>query len=170
MKRTKFIFMLLIASTLLFSITGCVTLQMQIDDVTEANVASIQIYRLLPDDRVSGFHETSEPIVTLDPSRHGEFLEGLAKLKFSDTIPLFMASDPSFSYGAYVVRLNFTDGSFRLISDSGYGETFNAQGECVSADHYYCDSEKWEALLNPYLPTATRPNGKPHIPPSSENE
>ena len=141
---------------------------MQINDISEADLSSIQIYKISdPEDRVSGFHETIDPIATLDPSRHSEFLDGLAKLKFSDTIILLAASDPSFNYGAYVVRLNFTDGSFRLISDSGYGETYDANGEYLTSDHYNCDDEDWMALLTPYLPD---PSTEPRPQPSSTKE
>lgn len=167
MKKTRLISLFILASTLLFSFTGCITRRTQVNDVAEADVASIQIYGLLPEERNKGFHETIEPTVTLDSSQHGEFLEGLSKLKFSDTFPLLAPSDPSFQYGAYVVRLNFTDGSFRLISSQGYWEAYDAQGNYVSKDHYGCDDDDWYAFLKPYLPSP--PDGKPSVPSTSDS-
>jgi hypothetical protein len=168
MKKFRLISLFILASTLLLSFTGCITLRTQINDIAEADVASIQIYELLPDERDSGFHKTIEPAVTLDSSQHGEFLEGLSKLKFSDTFPLLAPSDPSFQYGAYVVRLNFTDGSFRLISDNGYGASYDAQGNYASSDHYGCDDDDWYAFLKPYLPSPT--DGKPSANPNTDTE
>lgn len=64
-----------------------------------------------------------------------------------------------------VVRLNFTDGSFRLISDAGYWEAYDTQGNYVSKDHYYGDDDDWYAFLKPYLPSPT--DGKPSVPSTS---
>jgi hypothetical protein len=168
MKKFRLISLFILASALLFSFTGCITLRTQINDIAEADVASIQIYELLPDERDSGFHKTIEPTVTLDSSQHGEFLEGLSKLKFSDTIPLFMPTTPDFRFGTYVVRLNFTDGSFRLISDAGYWEAYDTQGNYVSKDHYYGDDDDWYAFLKPYLPSPS--DGKPSADPNTDTE
>ena len=165
MKKIRLISLFILASTLLCAFTGCITRRTRVNDIVEADVASIQIYGLLPEERTKGFHETIEPTVTLDSAQHGEFLEGLAKMKFSDTIILLGASDPSFHFGPYVVRLNFTDGSFRLISSQGYWETYDPQGNYVSKDHYGCDDDDWYAFLKPYLPS---PDGKPSVPSTSD--
>ncbi len=127
---------------------GCVTLVYDFEDIDNGKVESISFYDL------SGYAEksseellSSEPFFTLPAEEHDEFIAELKKLEFKDSFPIFMPSDPSFSYGAYVVRFEFDDGSSRYLSCTGYNETFDADGKWISSDHYGCNDESWNDLI-----------------------
>ena len=49
------------------------------------------------------------------------------------------------------IKVMFDDGSSWQISDCGYNERFDAQGECIGSNHYDCDSAHWEMLIQNYI-------------------
>ena len=153
MKKSTIFSLMLIITVLCVSLTGCVTFRDHIDNIDDENVSSIEIYDLRESQfSESGFYENVDSVYTLDETIHSDFLDDLAKIQFSDTLILFAASDPSFYYGDWVVRINFTDGSYRFVSCGGYGETFDKDGNGIDSDHYGCDDEVWEHLIASYIP------------------
>lgn len=134
-------------------LSGCVTFRARRDYTKADNVASIDIYEIDdPEERYPEFLEDWEPTYTLEESQHEEFLAELAEFRFSNTIILIAANDPCFCYAPLVVRINFTDGSYRLISSHGYSRHYDANGEVIDGDHCGCDSEEWQAFVTKYLP------------------
>lgn len=80
-----------------------------------------------------------------------DFLNDFAQLEFTDYIIITIAAvDPSFNYGKWVVRINFTDGSYVMHSCGGYQESFNSSGELVESNHYECELEDLEELIGKY--------------------
>ncbi len=78
-------------------------------------------------------------------------MSDFSKVKFSDTIIIVLASiDPSFYYGEWVIRINFTDGLYSFYSCGGYGETYDAEGDRVSTTHFSCDYDVLENLISDY--------------------
>lgn len=144
--------LLLVAMPVLF--TGCITLRFHYDDINADQISSIAIYDLRESsDFGSGFYENTEPVYTLEEAQKEPFLEALAKIEFKDTLVLLpVPFDPSFDYGKWVVRINYTDGSYQLISCGGYGETFDANGETTDGNHYGCDDVVWEEFICDYVP------------------
>ncbi len=153
MKKIRCLLLLFCVFAILLSFSSCIVWHKRINDIDEEDVASIDIYYLGEDvfDR-SGFYLTQTPVHTLDHKQHEAFLDDLGDIVFGQGLILIAANDPSFSYGEWVVRINFTDGSFRFISCAGFGETFDASGELIESDHYGCDDEEWNALIDQYLP------------------
>ena len=152
MKKIIAIILVLLSVTLLCS---CITFRMRINDIDPVDVVSIELYHIAdPEDFASWakFYEKYDPVYTLTEYERECFLEDLGKIEFSDTIILFAASDPSFSYGEWVARVNMTNGNSRFISCRGHGETIDKDGNFVEYDHYGCDDDEWNELIEKYLP------------------
>ena len=65
---------------------------------------------------------------------------------------MLAAVDPSFHYGDWVVRLNYTDNYYELISSGGYGEIYDNNDEVVDTNHYGCEDDEWESFVTQFLP------------------
>ena len=99
----------------------------------------------------TGFNQSEEPVYTVPEEEREKFLKDFSTLEFTDTIIIVLAAiDPSFSYGEWVVRINFTNGQYTFYSCAGYGETFNAEGKRVSSTHFSCNDEELEKLIGKY--------------------
>ena len=48
--------------------------------------------------------------------------------------------------------MNYTNGSYELISCDGYGETFDQNGEQIRYHHYGCDDDEWWAFIQKHVP------------------
>ena len=80
--------------------------------------------------------------------------DDFSRLKFSDAIVIVLAAiDPSFYYGDWVIRINFSNGQYTFYSCDGYGETFDAEGERISSTHFSCDDEELKNLVGKYYET-----------------
>lgn len=136
---------------------GCIPIYNNVDDIKAEDIESIEIYDLSNCDKpYSGFHNKIDPVYTLDKTLHGEFLDELSEIEFRDTlVRLPIPMDPNFSYDVLTVRINYTNGNFRLISCDGYGETYNKSGEVIDFDHYGCDNDEWRGFIEKYLPDET---------------
>ena len=148
-------FILLFA--IMLSASGCIIIprHMYYDDFEVGDVESVQVYDLRYAESTyrSYFLENEEPVYTIPKNHTESFFNDLAEIRFTDYIIIVLAAiDPSFHYGYWTVRINFTDGGYMLISDGSYGETFNAEGECIDSNHYGCETEEWETLIFTYLP------------------
>ena len=125
-------------------------------EIDPQTVSSIQVYELWDVYTENAyFLKTEEPVYTLPASQNSACLGNLAKLRFRDSILIMLipaAVDPNFSFGQWTLRVNYTDGSFLLLSDM-YGERFDANGEHVRENIYSCDDqEEWYAFIAQYVP------------------
>lgn len=152
-KKAVFSVVLLVLLTVLLN--SCViTLFTRYNDIDINEVSSIDIYDLRGRDAYgSNFCEDTDPVYTLEEEQESAFLESLGEIRFRDMIFLIPAAvDPSFYYYEWAVRVNYADGSYRLISYGGYGEFFDADGQRTDSNHYGCDDDEWRQLIGEYLP------------------
>lgn len=156
MKSCKRIVFAVLALVLLTALSGCIMIPVSKHyDIPREEVASIQFYDLRSEETIRSynFEKNYEPSYTLPEKDIEPFLEDFSKLKFSRLILIVLASvDPSFDYGNLVVRINFSNGRFALYSYHEYGQTFDAEGECISTSHYGCEEEDLENLIGKYYP------------------
>ena len=140
------------------SLCGCLIIPIsQHYDIPIEDVVSIQFYDLRGEDasHYHGFHNSCEPVFTLAEEDKAAFLEDFSALEFTDTILIVLAAvDPSFEYGDWVVRFNFTNGRYGFCSYAGFGETFEADGSRISSTHLSCEKEELEALIRKYYQDA----------------
>ncbi len=153
MKRIAF-FMVTVISTM-FLLTSCIIIPLHKNFEIDADtVASVEIYDLRGVDTLYGdFVETEKPVYKIPADKKVDFLSELSKIEFSDSIVIVLAAiDPSFYYGEWTVRVNYTDGSFELISSDGFGECFDKNGEIADSHHWGCDREEWHEFISNYVP------------------
>mgnify|MGYP003448367051 CR=1 FL=1 len=153
MKLCKPFLLVIVTLLLVVSLSGCIIIPLwKYYDIPAEEVASVQFYDLrdLESNR-SNFATTLEPVYTIPEEDTEDFLDDFSKLKFSDTIIIVLAAiDPSFDYGDWVVRINFSNGQYTFYSCGGYGETFDAEGKRIASTHFSCDNEELENLVGKY--------------------
>lgn len=149
MKLYKRTLLALLTFVLIVSLSGCIIIPLsKYYDIPAEEVNSVQFYHYDPDTSSESDYNL---IHTVSEESKEAFLDDFSKLKFTDSIIITLAAiDPSFSYGDWVVRINFSDGQYTLYSSGGYGETFDAEGNCTSATHFSCDAEELEQLIEKY--------------------
>ena len=152
----KRIVLFLISIILVMScLSGCIIIpryrHFEIDATT---VLSIQIYDLCESESYyDQFIKTETPVYEIPQEQTANFVADLNSITFTDHLIIVLAAiDPSFSYGVWTVRINYTDGSYELISCRGYGETYDSNNERVSGHHWSCDDVEWEAFIGQYVP------------------
>ena len=151
----KFFAAILLLVSILISFSSCVWIPRYTKyHIDNDSLTSVDIYDLRKSTtNDSRFLKLETPVYTLTEEQIPDFVEDLESLWFDDSIFLVLAAmDPSFHYGDWVVRLNYNNGSYTLISSGGYGETYNAAGEVIDSNHYSYDDEKWEKFVLRYLP------------------
>lgn len=151
MKRIALLTVTLILVAL--SLTSCIIIPLyKTFDIDPQTVSSVQIYDLCTD--TEGFFlDESEPVYEIPKDKTADFLNDLSGIRFSDTIIIAIAAiDPSFSFDTWTVRINYTDGSYELISNDGYGLSYNQDGEITDSHHYGCDQDEWDEFIAKYLP------------------
>lgn len=152
MKKKRLILFVLI-SILSVCLTSCIIIPLRRHYTYSADeVSSVRFYDLRDSEsRTTGFFEEETPVCTLPDEQIKEFLADFSRIKFKDSIIIVLAAvDPSFCYGPWVVEIVFADGSYSFYSTGGFGETFNANGECVKTNHYSADDEDLEKLIGKY--------------------
>jgi len=157
MKRC--ILSVLMIFTVIFTLSSCIIIpEYKNFEIDPATIASIEIYDLRESDtRGEAFLEDTSPVYEIPDEEIDDFTSDLAEIDFTRYIIIVLAAiDPSFNYGDFVVRINYTDGSFELLSDGGWGQTFDQDGEAISGHHYGCDDEEWEEFIGKYLPKEIR--------------
>jgi hypothetical protein len=157
MKPFKQFLFVLLTFVLIVSLSGCIIIPLtKYYDIAAEEVMSVQFYDLRNQDSAhySGFDTILEPVYTIPEEDTEDFLDDFSKLKFSDSIIIVLAAiDPSFYYGDWVVRINFSNGQYTFYSCGGYGETFDAEGNCISSTHFSCDDEELKNLVGKYYET-----------------
>jgi len=145
-----------LTSILLVSIlTGCIIIPLNHNfEINADEVESVDIYDLRGVDTLYGdFIETEKPVYKIPEDKNVDFLSELSKIEFSDSIVIVLAAvDPSFYYDEWTVRINYTDGSFELISSYGFGQRFDKDGEIEDVHHWGCDREEWHEFISNYVP------------------
>lgn len=150
MKKCKLILAVILLFSTLISLSGCIilTFDKYYDDIDRDKLSSIEIYDL------RGDRTFAEPSVyTLKEEQIDAFLDDLAKIRFEDMMIITIAAvDPSFEWGDWAARINYTDGTYMLISSGGYGETLDANDEVIDSNHYGCEEYVWNNFVKTYLP------------------
>ena len=154
MKACKPFLLVVITLLLMVFLSGCIIIPLwKYYDIPAEEVASVQFYDLrnLEWSERSDFATTLEPAYTIPEEDKESFLDDFSKLKFSDTIVIALAAvDPSFNYGDWVVRINYSNGQYTFYSCAGYGANFDSEGTYLSSTHYSCDDEELENLVSKY--------------------
>ena len=157
MKPYKPFLLVLMIFVLIVSLSGCIIIPLTKHyDIPAEEVASVQFYDLRNQDSAhySGFNTILEPVYTIPEEDTEAFLDDFSRLKFSDAIVIVLAAiDPSFYYGDWVIRINFSNGQYTFYSCDGYGETFDAEGKRISSTHFSCDDEELKNLVIKYYET-----------------
>ena len=156
MKSIRYIFAALMPFVLICLFCGCVIIPINkhYDGLDSESVASVEFYDLRQSQTsYSGFLDTATPAYTLPEDQKEAFLADLAEIKFTDYIIIVIAAiDPSFYFGDWVVRVNYTDGSCDLLSNGGYNESYDPSGELSDSNHWSCDDGEWYAFIFKYIP------------------
>ena len=163
MKCIKIISITVIFTLIAMSLSSCITLHHKFDSIDTTNVTSIEIYDLRDDYSHSvGFYELMEPIYTLSPEQHADFLDTLTKLEFTTMLVLIAANDPILHYAnTMTVKINHSNGEFETVSPYGYAEQYNPNEDSAHAwDYGSCDYSEWELLLKSVVPNEIY-NSKP---------
>ena len=152
----KRIVLLFLSSILVMScLSGCIIIpRYHHFEIDVRTVSSIQIYDLCEDEGWSSqFLATETPVYDISEEQSADFLANLSNIQFEDAIIIVLAAiDPSFNYDVWTVRINYTDGSYELISCLGYGQTFDSNNEQIKGHHWGCEREVWEDFLEKYVP------------------
>jgi hypothetical protein len=154
-KYKKIILLTFALFAIMGSLTSCIIIPVykwyEIDSET---VASIQIYDLYDANTyMEAFLKTEVPVYEIPEEDKDTFLTELGKITFDDPIVIILASQqPRRSYGRWTVRVNYTDGSYQLISNEGFGQTFDENNECLESHRGLCDDEIWYEFIENYVP------------------
>ena len=155
MKTKRVLFLILLCFMTLASLTSCIAIPMHKHyDIDPKEVSSIEIYDLCETDSLYGkFHKTETSVYEIPKEKNADFLSELSDIEFSDTLLItIIPSDPSFYYDEWTVRVNYTDGSYELISCDYYGQTYNPNGEVTDEHHFGCERDEWRAFVEQYVP------------------
>ena len=140
---------------MLVCLTGCIVIpRHKTFEISPDTVSTIKIYDLRGrESRFEGAVDADAPVYELPEEEKTDFLTELAKVDFSDEILIMLAAvDPSFSFGEWVVRINYADGSYEFLSCNAFGSVFNQNDELISTHHYGSKREEWIAFLGNYAP------------------
>ena len=166
MKCIKIITVALILALIATSLSSCMVLNHRFDYIDKTNVTSIEIYDLRGDYHHDvGFYELMDPIYTLSAEQYADFLDTLTKLKFTSTLILIAANDPTLHYSnTMTVKINHSNGVFETVSPYGYAEQYDPNEDSLDAwDYGSCDYSDWELLLQSVVPQEIY-NSKPKDP------
>lgn len=155
MKKT--ILTVVLLSLICISLTGCIHWETQecyelIDDVSE--IKSICIYSAADDYNYSDPDEPCGELLGEIPSdQFTAFAEELTGLSFVEQhmILLFPVTyDPNFSYGNYIIKIEYHDGRCELISDIIQYQ-FRANKKYPYHTSYVTEQEQWLAFLQNWV-------------------
>ncbi len=155
MKRIRYILAALLPFILICLFCSCIIIPLtKYYDLDTASVSSVEIYDLRQArSHYSDFLDSETPAYTIPEEQTEEFFEDLSKIRFTDHIIIVLAAiDPSFVFDDWVVRINYTDGSFDLLSCDGYNEAYDSDGNFSDSNHFSCDNDEWHAVIFKYLP------------------
>ena len=151
--KKKVLILLVLISVLSVSLSSCIIIPLRRHYTYSADeVSCVRFYDLRDNEsRRSELFKEETSLFTVPDEQIDEFLTDFSKIMFRDSIVIVLAAiDPSFCYGNWVVEIVFTDGSYSFYSTAGFGETFNANGECIRTNHYSSDEEDLSKLIGKY--------------------
>ena len=166
MKCRKIIAATIILIFIAMTFSSCVVLPHKFDYIDKSNVTSIEIYDLRDEYRHDeGFYELMEPVYTLSPEQHDDFLDTLTNLKFTTVLIIIAANDPILSYGdTMTVKINHSNGGYETVSPYGYAERYDPNEDSLHCwDYGSCNYSAWELLLKSVVPQEIY-NSKPKDP------
>ena len=157
MKNIRRLAALMLALIMMFTCTGCMYIPLGSDyyDYAPETIGTVEIYDLRNKDVTSSsFLETELPVYTVPEEQKAEFVADVGTIEFKMFIFIVLAAvDPSFDYGDWAIRLNRVDGSYVLMSDFGYVEIYDENGERTEYRNYPdADRECWKTIINTYVP------------------
>ena len=155
MKCIKIISLTVIFALISMSLSSCIVLNHKFDNIDKTNVTSIEIYDLRDDySHGVGFYELMDPIYTLSPEQHDNFLDTLTRLEFTTVLIVIAANDPMLHYSdTMTVKINHSNGGFETVSLHGYAERYDPIEDNIYAwDYGSCDYSEWELLLKSVVP------------------
>ncbi|MPM90422.1 hypothetical protein SDC9_137543 [bioreactor metagenome] len=156
MRVFKFSLLAILLIVVLTSFSSCIIIPVYKNyKINREDLSSVDIYDMRNcENNYNDFFVAETPVYTLTDDQLDDFLSDLADIRFSDHIIIVLAAvDPSFSYSNWVIRLNYTDGTYTLISSGGYGETYDAKGDLIKTNHFGCDDDEWRQFISRYLPS-----------------
>ena len=155
MKCIKIISLTVIFALISMSLSSCIVLNHKFDNIDKTNVTSIEIYDLRGDySHGVGFYELMDPVYTLSPEQHNDFLDTLTRLEFTQVLILIAANDPIRHYtNAMTVKINHSNGVFETVSPCGYAERYDPNEDNIyTGSCGGCDYSEWELLLKSVVP------------------
>ena len=153
-KVKRFVLLMVVTFLLVSTLSGCIIPIFKRFDIAPRTVSSIQIYDLRQSEsRFSDeFLQTETPVYEISKVNHLVFFNDLSKIRFYNLMVIMAASKPKTVYGDWTVRINYTNGSYQLLSCERWGQTFNSNGDEQSYHFFTCKEEKWLALISKYVP------------------
>ena len=155
MKCIKIISLTVFFAMISMSLSSCIVLNHKFDNIDKTNVTSIEIYDLRDDySHGVGFYELMDPIYTLSPEQHDNFLDTLTRLEFTTVLIVIAANDPMLHYSdTMTVKINHSNGGFETVSLHGYAERYDPiEDNIYDRDYGSCDYSEWELLLKSVVP------------------
>ena len=166
MKAFRLVAICSLMLAMIISLTGCMIIPVHkyYDDIDREQVSSVDFYDLRNSEttRQSDFLKTETAVYTLPQDQLDGFFDDLANIRFTDRIIIVLAAIDSFGgYYDWVARINYTDGSYSLISCDEYGALYDATGQEISFNRFGCDDYEWEQFIGKYVPKDIFENPKP---------
>jgi hypothetical protein len=148
MKKAIAVFLV---TCLTVGLAGCVSVGVQYRCMGDAEqISQIAVFDLR-NEITTRIDDAMTPVGYVDQDSYAAFAEELEAFPFVDQYILILAPmDPSFSYGGYVVRITYEDGSYELIGSAGYQSRY-ADGVFAGGSHYSCDADRWEQFVRSYM-------------------
>ena len=162
MKNTNKINKIILLAITVFTVTSLLSSCMiipvytwhKIDPSTVSSVQICDFYNV--DTYREAFLEAEYPTYDIPEEEKEKFLAELGELAFNDSIVIIPVSQqPRLSYGRWTVRINYTDDSYQLISNNGYGRTYDKSNNPIEHHRGTYDDQKWNSFIESYVTRAT---------------
>lgn len=147
----KKMMVILLVICMTVGLTGCISYAVQYRCMgTAEQIAQIAVFDLRTE-MTDKIDETLVPMGYVKADAYAAFVEELESFPFVDQMLLILVpSDPSFTYGGYVVRIAYEDGSYELIGNAGF-QSKHSGGKYVGGSHYGCDDDRWNQFVLKYM-------------------
>lgn len=142
---------------MLLTLTSCIVIPRDkyFNTLSSENVAEIQIIDIRQSDSADRHTiPANAAVYTVSEDNKASFLLALAEFPFDDSVVISCAAvDYSTWYEDFVIKLIYTDNSYRLISATGYNEYYEKSGVSDQRNTWRCEKNGFIELIKPYLPT-----------------
>ena len=143
-----------LALSMMFTLSGCI--YVTIDEYYEIahdtpEIESIALYMTSQEEDAQINELIETPVAEISPDDFDEFVDDLEKLPFVNGMYIMLAAmDPSFFFGDYVIKINYKNDDYELISNSSFQQVYYANGE-IDDLHYSIDDTAWAGFLQKYF-------------------